>query len=159
MLKPIKTELSAIKFSNWIFLLALLSNTLYVHAQESKLTKPFAERSAHVKSDLMVRIAEIEIIPEYLEAYKEILKIEAAASVKLEPGVIVIFPMYEKEHSTRVKILEIYADKAAYHTHLKTPHFLHYKTETLKMVKSLKLVEMTALDTETMLNIFKKLRQ
>ena len=158
MLKPIKTVVSSIKFCYWIFLLALLSNTLYVHAQESKLTKPLAERSAHAKSDLMVRIAEIEIIPEYLEAYKEILKVEAAASVKLEPGVIVIFPMYEKEHPTRVRILEIYADKAAYDTHLKTPHFLHYKTETMKMVKSLKLVEMAGVDTETMLEIFKKSR-
>jgi len=49
------------------------------------------------QKDMMVRISEIEIVPEYLDEYKAILKEEAAASVKLEPGVIAIFPMFEKE--------------------------------------------------------------
>jgi hypothetical protein len=34
---------------------------------------------------------------------------------------------------------------------------MHYKTTILKMVKSLKLVDMTAIDIETMNTIFKKL--
>ena len=143
-------------FQYWILALALTCCTFNLQAQENTKTKPLADRSAQAKGDLMVRIAEIDIAPQYLEAYKSILQEEAAASVKLEPGVIAIFPMYEKEQPTRVRILEIYANKAAYEAHLKTPHFLYYKTETLKMVKSLKLVEMTALDVETMLEIFKK---
>jgi ribosomal protein S10 len=40
---------------------------------------------------------------------------------------------------------------------LKTPHFQHYKTTTLKMVKYLRLVEMEAIDKETMVEIFAKL--
>ena len=52
----------------------------------------------------------------------------------------------------------MYASKAAYQSHLKTSHFQHYKTTTLKMVKSLKLVDMESLDKETMLEIFKKLK-
>ncbi|PAM96228.1 antibiotic biosynthesis monooxygenase [Flavobacterium sp. IR1] len=108
------------------------------------------------KKDQMVRIAEIEIEPAYLDEYKKILKEESEASVRLEPGVIAIFPMFEKENPTQVKILEIYADKASYQAHLKTPHFLVYKNSTLKMVKSLKLVEMDALDVKTMPALFKK---
>lgn len=42
------------------------------------------------KKDQMVRMSEIEIVPEYLEQYKTILKEEAEASVRLEPGVIAI---------------------------------------------------------------------
>ncbi|HXR84425.1 MAG TPA: carboxymuconolactone decarboxylase family protein [Hanamia sp.] len=108
--------------------------------------------------DMIVRISEIEIVPEYREEYNAILKEEEVASVKKEPGVIAIFPMYEKENPNQIRIVEIYANNAAYHSHLKTPHFQHYKTNTLKMVKSLKLVDMESLDEETMLEIFKKLK-
>lgn len=43
------------------------------------------------------------------------------------------------------KILEIYADEAAYKAHLQTPHFLKYKNGTKEMVKSLELIEVTPL--------------
>ncbi|RYU93657.1 antibiotic biosynthesis monooxygenase [Emticicia agri] len=107
---------------------------------------------------MMVRIAEIEILPEYLDEYKAILKVESEASVKIEAGVICIFPMYEKENPTRIRLLEIYASKAAYQAHLQTPHFQHYKTTTLKMVKSLRLVEMNTINPEAMQEIFRKMK-
>jgi quinol monooxygenase YgiN len=110
------------------------------------------------QKERLVRISEIEIVPEYLDEYKAILKEESAASVKLEPGVLAIFPMFEKEKRTQVRILEIYASREAYESHLKTPHFQKYKTTTLKMVKSLKLVDMEAIDAETMTGIFKKMK-
>lgn len=106
---------------------------------------------------MMIRISEIEIEPEYLNEYLEILKEEAKASVELEPGVISIYPMSQKENPTEIRILEIYADKKAYEAHLETPHFKHYKTTTLKMVKSLKLIDMNAIDGQTMPIIFKKI--
>lgn len=107
--------------------------------------------------DLMIRIAELEIEPDYLEEYIAILKEEAAASVRLEPGVICIFPMYQKENPTEIRLLEVYANREAYEAHLQTPHFKHYKTTTLNMVKSLKLIDMEAIDAETMSAIFTKL--
>src|ERR671910_3264932 len=113
--------------------------------------------SQGMKKGMMVRISEIEIDADYLEEYKAILKEEAEASVRLEPGVISIFPMYQKDKPTEVRILEIYASRQAYESHLKTPHFQKYKTTTLKMVKSLKLVDMEALDPATMANIFQKM--
>lgn len=106
---------------------------------------------------MMVRIAEIEVRSGYLEEYRAILQEEAAASVKLEPGVFAIFPMAQKDDSTRIRILEIYAGKEAYEQHLKTPHFLKYKNSTLHMVKSLKLLDMNAIDPHSMPAIFKKL--
>lgn len=108
--------------------------------------------------ELMIRIAEIEIVPGQADAYRKILKEEAAASVKLEPGVIAIFPMAEKNNPNHIRIVEIYAGREAYESHLKTPHFLHYKTATTKMVKSLRLVDMEAIDGESMKEIFKKLK-
>jgi quinol monooxygenase YgiN len=106
---------------------------------------------------MMVRISEIEIHPQYLEEYKKILKYEAEASVRLEEGVIAIFPMFQKEYPTQVRILEMYKDYEAYQFHLKTEHFLKYKTTTLHMVKSLKLVDMDALDLDMAEQIFRKL--
>jgi len=111
-----------------------------------------------IEADIIVRIAEIEIIPEYLEEYKNILKENASVSVKMEPGVISIFPMYQTAKPTQIRIVEIYANKAAYQSHLQTIHFQHYKTTTLKMVKSLQLTEMSTIDSETMNAIFNKLR-
>jgi quinol monooxygenase YgiN len=109
-------------------------------------------------NEMLVRISEIQIDPNYLPEYTAILKEEAEASVRLEPGVLSIFPMHQKEHPTEIRILEIYASRAAYESHLKTPHFERYKTTTLKMVKSLKLVDMEAIDPETMASIFRKMR-
>jgi quinol monooxygenase YgiN len=110
-------------------------------------------------NEMIVRISEIEIDSNYLAEYKAILKEEAEASVRLEPGVISIFPMYQKDNPTSVRILEIYASREAYESHLKTPHFQKYKTTTLKMVKSLTLIDMEALDAETMTTIFRKMKR
>lgn len=110
------------------------------------------------KNNMMIRISEIEIDSNYLEQYKAILKEESHESVKLEPGVISIFPMYQKENPTQVRILEIYASEEAYKSHLKTPHFQKYKTSTLKMVRRLKLIDMEAIDAKTMPEIFRKLK-
>ncbi|WP_245326192.1 putative quinol monooxygenase [Hymenobacter wooponensis] len=111
------------------------------------------------KKSMMIRIAEIEVNATSLEEYKAILKEESRESMKLEPGVISIYPMYQKENPTQIRILEIYASRAAYEAHLKTPHFLKYKTSTLNMVKSLKLTEMDAIDAEAMPRIFKKIKE
>ena len=108
------------------------------------------------QTEIMVRVSEIEIVSSYVDDYKAILKEEAAASVRLEPGVIAIFPMYQKENPTQVRILEIYANREAYESHLQTSHFQKYKTTTLRMVKSLKLVDMSVVDAEKMSRIFRK---
>ncbi len=111
-----------------------------------------------IDPQMMIRISEIEIVPEYLEEYNKILKEEAAASIKIEPGVIAIFPMSHQTNPTQIRIVEIYKDSAAYQSHLKTPHFFHYKSSTLKMVRSLRLIDMKPMDLEMMLNIFKKIK-
>lgn len=105
---------------------------------------------------MMVRIAEIEVESRYLEAYLAILRKESAASVRLEPGVVCIFPMAEQAEPTRIRLLEIYATREAYEAHLRSPHFLEYKTSTLPMIKSLRLVDMSAVDASSMSALFKK---
>ena len=64
-----------------------------------------------LREGMMIRISEIEIHPEYLQEYNNILREEAGTSVRLEPGVIAIFPMYQKANPAEVRILEIYASQ------------------------------------------------
>ena len=118
----------------------------------------YSNVSAQTK-DMMIRISEIKIDSTYLKEYNSILQEESRASVQLEPGVIAIYPMYQKEDPTQIRILEIYANRKAYESHLKTPHFQKYKTSTLKMVKSLKLVDMDNIDSPTMAEIFRKMHK
>jgi quinol monooxygenase YgiN len=89
----------------------------------------------------MVRIAEVEIAPPQLEAYKAILAEEQEASVRLEPGVLMLHSVTLKDDPNHVRLLEVYANRAAYEAHLKAPHFIKYKTSTENMVKSLRLLE------------------
>lgn len=89
----------------------------------------------------IVRLAEIEVVPEFLDGYLAFAKEVGETSVKVEPGVLTLFSMQEKENPYKIHILEIYADKEAYQNHLQTAHFKKYKEGTAKMVKSLKLID------------------
>lgn len=93
----------------------------------------------------MVRLAKLEIDSAQLNTYKTFLKEEIETSVRVEPGVLTLYAVFEKTQPTRVTILEIYADTAAYKKHIQTPHFLKYKNGTANMVRSLELVEVEPL--------------
>ena len=123
----------------------------------SSCTQKSENENSFNADDMIIRISEIEIDSNYLEEYISILKEESEASVRLESGVISIYPMFQKENPTEIRILEIYRNKEAYESHLQTPHFKHYKTTTLNMVKSLKLIDMIAIDEESMPAIFEKM--
>jgi quinol monooxygenase YgiN len=86
-----------------------------------------------------VRVAEIEIDPSQLEAYKAAAKEQIEAAVRLEPGVLALYSVADKDNLAHVFVFEMYADAEAYRTHLETAHFKKYKVATQAMVKSLKL--------------------
>jgi quinol monooxygenase YgiN len=89
--------------------------------------------------DPYVRVAEIEIDPAQLEPYKAAAKEQIEAAVRLEPGVLALYSVTDKEDPTHVFVFEMYADIEAYKAHLETDHFKRYKVTTQGMVKSLKL--------------------
>ena len=91
----------------------------------------------------MVRIAEIEVDPAQLDAYKAILAEEQEASVRLEPGVLMLHSVALKDQPNQIRLLEVYADRSAYEAHISSPQFVKYKTSTASMVRSLKLIETT----------------
>ena len=101
----------------------------------------FCNSNSSQNKNQMVRLAKLVIDSTQLESYNALLKEEIEASVRLEPGVLTLYAVAEKNHPTHITILEIYADTVAYKSHLLTPHFMKYKTGTKNMVKSLELVE------------------
>ena len=86
-----------------------------------------------------VRVAEIEIDPAQIEPYRAAAKEQIEAAVRLEPGVLTLYSVADKENPFHVFVFEIYADVDSYKAHLETAHFKKYKSTTQDMVKSLKL--------------------
>ena len=97
------------------------------------------------KGERLVRLAKITVDPERLSEYNAYLKEGAEAAMSLEPGVIKIYAVAEKDAPHKITILEIYADRAAYESHLKTTHFMKYKQGTLDMVEDLQLIDVKPL--------------
>ena len=97
--------------------------------------------AANTMEQPLVRIAELDIDPNQVAAYRVALKEEIATSIRLEPGVLSLYAVSVKDQPSQVRIFETYRDQAAYESHLQTPHFKKYKAETQGMVKSLKLIE------------------
>jgi quinol monooxygenase YgiN len=94
----------------------------------------------------IVRLAELEIYPDQLNAYKAALKEEIEASIRTEPGVLTLYAVSLKAHPEQIRLFETYRDAASYQAHLQSPHFKKYKEQTQQMVKSL-----TLLDTDPIL--------
>src|ERR671920_1676768 len=90
-----------------------------------------------------VQVAEIEIDSAHLENYQAAVKEHIETALRVEPGVLVLYAVSEKDNPTNVRVFEVYASADAYKAHLEAPHFKKYKSTTEKMVKSLRLVQAT----------------
>ena len=105
-------------------------------------------------TDGIVRLSKIEVWPEYLEEYMKYATEVGEVSLRTEPGVLTMYAVREKENPGMITILETYASKAAYESHIASEHFQKYKQGTLHMVKSLVLSDQTLLNPANCLNNF-----
>ena len=112
---------------------AFLAASFLSGSQESGAT--------HLAGGPLVRIAELEIDPAQLEAYKLALKEEIETSIRVEPGVLTLYAVSLKGHPEQIRLFETYRDEIAYEAHLQSPHFKTYKDRTQQMVKNLRLLE------------------
>ena len=70
-----------------------------------------------------IQVAEIEIDPAQLDAYKAAVQEQIDAAIRKEPGVMVLYAVSEKDNPTHVRVFETYRDRAAYEAHLGSSHF------------------------------------
>ena len=89
----------------------------------------------------MVRLAKIKVDLPQLEKYNAALKEQMTTAVRVELGVLTYYAVADKNDPTNITILEIYADTAAYKSHIETPHFKKYKETVKDMIKSLELID------------------
>jgi|SRR5690242_1621082 len=97
--------------------------------------------AAEEVGQVIVRIAELDIVPAELDAYKIMLKKEIETSIRVEPGVLTLYAVSIKGHPEQIRLFEMYRDAASYESHLQSPHFKAYKVQTQGMVKNLRLIE------------------
>ncbi|MGC8101690.1 putative quinol monooxygenase [Metapseudomonas otitidis] len=65
-----------------------------------------------------------QLKPGSLEAFMEAMRINAAASVRDEPGCLVFDVLRDRSDPDQVWLYEVYTDEAAFEAHMRTPHFL-----------------------------------
>jgi quinol monooxygenase YgiN len=114
-------------FTGTLMLMAVFTLVRFTHAENPNTR--------------VVRLAELEIDPAKVEQYKAALREEISSSVRLEPGVITLYAVSVKNHPEQVRLFEMYADQAAYESHIQSAHFKKYKAETQSIVRSLRLLE------------------
>jgi len=105
---------------------------------------PMGSALAQDKNQIL-RIAKLRIDSIQLEKYRIALREEIETSIRVEPGVLTLYAVEEKKRPGYITIFEVYANDAAYKSHLETPHFRKYKTATGGMVKSLELIDTDAI--------------
>ncbi|MFV8342962.1 putative quinol monooxygenase [Flavobacterium sp. XS2P39] len=123
-----KQKLSRTKLLTAIVALSLVTFSFSTVAQEK---------------EQMVRLAKIKVDPLQLDTYNSALKEQMTTAVRLEPGVLTYYAVADKNTPSFITILEIYADTAAYKSHIETTHFKKYKETVKDMVKSLELIDVT----------------
>jgi len=97
-------------------------------------------------ADGIVRLSKIEVHPQYLDEYMKYAIEVGEISMRTEPGVLTMYAVSEKDNPCNVTILETYASQKAYEKHIASAHFQKYKQGTLRMVKSLNLVDQKPLN-------------
>jgi quinol monooxygenase YgiN len=105
------------------------------------LTLSFSKNAMAQQKNQMVRLAKIIVDPFQLDKYNIALKEQMTTAVRVEPGVLTYYAVADKSDPSHITILEIYADTAAYQSHITTTHFKKYKETVKNMVKSLELVD------------------
>ena len=99
--------------------------------------------------DRYVRVAELEIDAAQADAFAVATREVGQASVSSEDGCLALYAVAEKDNPSRVRVLEIYRDPAAYQAHLQTPHFKKFREATNLMVKSRTLIDATPISFAT----------
>ena len=111
------------------------------------LTLSFSKKAIAQQKNQMVRLAKIEVDSLELEKYNIALKEQMNTAIETEPGVLTYYAVADKSKPWHITILEIYADTAAYKSHIETTHFKKYKETVKDMVKSLELIDVILIDS------------
>ena len=86
-----------------------------------------------------VRVADLQIDPERMAEYRAAVTEEIDTSMQTEPGVRAIYAMALASDPGALRFFEIYADEAAYQSHIASPHFRKYVEATKDLITARRL--------------------
>jgi quinol monooxygenase YgiN len=113
--------------------LSMVKNLELIETQPILYNRKPALSKASSK-DLFIRLIKMEIYPDSVESFHELMSNVMLPGLKKEPGVLVMYAVAEKNQPAHISILEVYANTDAYEKHLKTSHFRKYKTKSKRMI-------------------------
>jgi quinol monooxygenase YgiN len=102
---------------------ATRSKAMYILTMAGILSLFLYDQAVAQDKVLVIRIAKLKIDSTQLREYNAALTEEIEASVRVEPGVLSLYAVAEKDNPTSITIFEIYANADAFNLHLETPHF------------------------------------
>jgi len=83
---------------------------------------------------MYVIIVDFEIEPDRLTEFLPLMRENAAASVRDEPGCQQFDICHDPDSPHHIFLYEIYDDRAAFEAHLASPHFRDFDAATVDMV-------------------------
>ena len=86
-----------------------------------------------------------QLKPDSLDAFMDAMRINAAASVRDEPGCLVFDVLQDRSDPDLVWLYELYTDEAAFEAHMLTPHFLASRPLVNALIVSQEAIEANAL--------------
>ncbi len=105
------------------------------------LSMPWVAAFAEEIQGQVVIVAELEIDPAQLDAYKAAVRENGETAIRVEPGCLTFNIAYEKDNPAHIRVFEVYADAGAFKAHLESAHFKKYAAATKDIVKSRKRTE------------------
>jgi len=92
-------------------------------------------------SDGFVILVDFRLNPGCLARFTKAVRENAATSVRDEPGCRRFDVLAPRDGGERVVLYEIYDDAPAFHAHLLTAHYKHFKTETAPLIAGRTVLE------------------
>ena len=83
-----------------------------------------------------VRWAELEVSPADVNALQAAGRVNTAATIALERGVVAFHSAVEKANPARMRVLEVYANVDAYRSHVQSEHFQQFVRDVQPILRS-----------------------
>ena len=103
----------------------------------------WAEKDNATHRPIQSRIVDFEINLEQIDAFLPLMRENASASARDEPGCRQFDVCYDPDHPGHVFLYEVYDDRTAFDAHLSTPHFKSFDAATASMIRSKKVRALT----------------
>ena len=103
----------------------------------------WAEKDNATHRPIQRRIVDFEINLQQIDAFLPLMRENASASARDEPGCRQFDVCYDPDHPGHVFLYEVYDDRTAFDAHLSTLHFKSFDAATAGMIRSKKVRALT----------------